>query len=264
MIEITSDPTYDRVLAVAFAIVAVTCVAAALVPTPYGRFASKRWGIELDPRLGWLLMELPATVSFLFFYLRGPRRLETVPLVFFAVWLIHYANRGFVFPALMRVPRGGRSSFSVVVVLVGWVVTSIHGYLNATMFATLGSHYTEAWLTDPRFLVGIAVYYAGFAGNIAADRTLRNLRTKDEVARGEAVYRIPRGGLYRWVTSPSYLMELVAWSGFVVATWSVGALFVWAISVANLVPRALQTHRWYRERFEDYPPERRALIPFLL
>ena len=27
---------------------------------------------------------------------------------------------------------------------------------------------------------------------------------------------------------------------------------------------ALDHHRWYRERFADYPAERRALIPYLL
>ena len=37
-----------------------------------------------------------------------------------------------------------------------------------------------------------------------------------------------------------------------------------ALSAANLVPRALATHRWYRERFPDYPQDRKALIPFVL
>jgi len=32
---------------------------------------------------------------------------------------------------------------------------------------------------------------------------------------------------------------------------------------ANLIPRALDHHRWYKEQFEDYPPERKALLPFL-
>ncbi len=36
------------------------------------------------------------------------------------------------------------------------------------------------------------------------------------------------------------------------------------LTAATLVPRALAHHEWYRERFADYPPERRALVPFLL
>jgi 3-oxo-5-alpha-steroid 4-dehydrogenase 1 len=32
----------------------------------------------------------------------------------------------------------------------------------------------------------------------------------------------------------------------------------------NLIPRALDHHRWYAEEFEDYPERRKALIPFLI
>ena len=35
-------------------------------------------------------------------------------------------------------------------------------------------------------------------------------------------------------------------------------------TAANLAPRALAHHAWYRERFPGYPPRRRALIPFVL
>jgi 3-oxo-5-alpha-steroid 4-dehydrogenase 1 len=33
--------------------------------------------------------------------------------------------------------------------------------------------------------------------------------------------------------------------------------------MANLVPRARAHHRWYRERFPDYPARRKALVPGL-
>ena len=33
---------------------------------------------------------------------------------------------------------------------------------------------------------------------------------------------------------------------------------------ANLAPRALSHHRWYRERFPEYPADRKAILPFLL
>jgi hypothetical protein len=34
--------------------------------------------------------------------------------------------------------------------------------------------------------------------------------------------------------------------------------------VANLAPRALKTHRWYKDTFPDYPEQRKALIPFVV
>jgi hypothetical protein len=34
--------------------------------------------------------------------------------------------------------------------------------------------------------------------------------------------------------------------------------------LANLLPRALAHHRWYKQRFPEYPSERKAIFPFLL
>jgi 3-oxo-5-alpha-steroid 4-dehydrogenase 1 len=260
----SGDATYDTLLGGALIFAAVVFVISWFLPSPYGRFASKRFGVSLDPRLGWFLMELPATLSFLYFFMRGPRRAEVVPLVFCAMWLVHYANRGFYFPLRMRVARGDRSSFSLTVIVVGWLVTSLHGYFHATWFTRLSNQYGVDWLRDPRFLVGFAVYYTSYALNIHSDAVIRNLRSADEVAAGKKTYRIPEGGLFRWVTNASYLTELCAWAGFAVCTWSLAGAFILLVSLANLVPRAWATHRWYHERFPDYPRERKALVPFLL
>jgi 3-oxo-5-alpha-steroid 4-dehydrogenase 1 len=259
----TGDPTYDTLLACALGFAGLVFVISWCLPSPYGRFASAKYGISLNPRLGWFLMELPATLSFLYFYWRGPRRGELVPLVFLAMWLVHYANRGFLFPLRMRVARGDKSSFSLTVIVVGWGVTALHGYFHASYFTRFG-HYTNAWLSDPRFLAGFFLYYLSYALNLHSDAVIRGLRTVEEVAAGEKKYRIPQGGLFRWVTNASYLTELCAWAGFALCTWSLAGVFIFTISLGNLVPRAWATHRWYRNRFPEYPPERRALVPFLL
>jgi 3-oxo-5-alpha-steroid 4-dehydrogenase 1 len=260
----TGDATYDTVLAVALAMALLVALVAPFVPSPYGRFASERFGLAVDPRLGWFLMELPATVTFLYAYGRGPHRFEAVPLVFLAVWLVHYGNRGVFFPLSIRTPRGAKSSFSVMVVAIGWGVTLVHGYLNGAFLSTWGTHLSSGWLSDPRFIAGIVVYAVSLALNIHSDAIVRGLRTREEMEAGQKVYRIPRGGLFRWVSSPSYLTELCAWAGFALSTWSLAGVFILVVSTANLAPRALSTHRWYRERFPDYPANRKALIPFLL
>lgn len=259
----TGDTTYDTLLAAALAFAALVFFISWFLPSPYGRFASGRFGVSVSPRLGWLLMELPATLSFLYFYMQGPRRGDTVPLIFLGMWCLHYANRGFFFPLSMRVARGERGSFSALVIVTGWGVTALHGYFHATYFTRLG-HYSTDWLSDPRFLCGFVIYYAALALNLHSDSILRNLRRPEEVAAGTKVYRIPRGGLFRWVSSPSYLTELVAWAGFALCTFSLAGVFIFLVSAANLVPRAFATHRWYLSRFPDYPRSRRALVPFLL
>lgn len=261
-LSVTGQPTYDLPLTIALAIVVVTAVAALFIETPYGRFANPRFGLSLDPRVGWFLMELPASVAFLWTFFSGPNRFAPFPLFVLFVWVCHYANRGFLMPLFMRVPRGHKSGFGLMVVMIGWGVTSLHGYLNAAWVTTYAEP-SAAWMTDPRFVIGIALYYVGLGFNLHADHVLRTLRTHEEVQRGERVYRIPMGGLFRYVTNASYFAELVLWVGFAIFTWSPGGLFILGISLANLVPRAVSTHRWYRERFPDYPKERRILIPFV-
>ena len=263
-ISITGDASYDLAFTVAMIIVAVTVVAALFIQTPYGRFAEDRWGLQLDPRVGWWLMELPASLTFPYFYLKGPNAGEPFPIFIAFVWACHYANRGWIMSALMRVPKGSTSSFSLMVVMVGWVVTSLHGYLNATWASSLMPVTGWEAFGTPAFIVGVGLYYSGLMFNLHSDHVVRTLRTKDEVAGGEKVYRIPKGGLFRYVTNAPYFTELWLWIGFAIFTGGPGGIFIFAISVANLLPRAFATHRWYVERFDDYPSERKILIPFLL
>ena len=103
------------------------------------------------------------------------------------------------------------------------------------------------------------MFAAGFATHVRADALLARLR-----APGETGYKIPRGFLFDAVSCPNYLGEIVEWIGWALAAWSLaGASFAfWTI--ANLLPRALTHHRWYRATFPDYPKARYALVPGLL
>jgi len=259
----TGDPVYDTLMTFALGFAVFVFAISWVFPSPYGRFASAKYGINAGPRLGWFLMELPSTVSFFWFYFHGPRRAEVVPILFACMWAGHYLNRGFLFPLNMRVAKGAQTSFSMTVIGIGWAVTSLHGYFHATYFTRLHV-YTTDWLHDPRFLVGFTIYYVSYAMNLYSDSIVRNLRTREEVESGAKVYRIPQGGLFRWVTNPSYLTELCAWAGFAICTWSLAGVFVFVISIGNLVPRAFATQKWYRERFPEYPRERKVLIPYVI
>ncbi|MBF0316232.1 MAG: 3-oxo-5-alpha-steroid 4-dehydrogenase [Oligoflexia bacterium] len=254
---------FHNVVIFAFTLVFIVAIAACFVASPFGKFSSEKMGFNLNPKWGWFLMELPAVLSFYYFYFKGERALTPVPLFFLFVWSVHYLNRGFIFPYLMRVPKGMKSNFSITVVVMGQLVTLLHGYLNAAYLVSYGDHFDLSWFADPRFLLGIFCYYFGFFLNIHSDAIVRNLRSKEEIEQGDKVYRIPFGGAYRFVSNPSYLGELLAWLGFALATWSPGGLFIFLISLANLLPRAISTHRWYVERFPNYPTHRKILIPYI-
>ena len=140
------------------------------------------------------------------------------------------------------------------------IFNAANGALNGWFLAQLGTHlHSTAWLSDPRFILGLMVFASGFALAKHSDHILRNLRKP-----GESGYKIPYGGAYRFVSCPNYLGEMIQWLGFALAGWSLPALAFVAFTASNLVPKALASHKWYKENFADYPKERKAVIPFIL
>ena len=239
-----------------WAVVATGCLTLPFLlrrPAPYGRhYPGARWGPHLPSRLGWILMELPAVAAFLALYLDGKAAGQLVPLLFLAMWQVHYLNRTFIYPL-----RKGESTrrMPVVVIASGFFFNTVNAYVNARVISEFGG-YGAQWLSDPRFIVGLAIFLSGMALNHHADTLLMRLRRP-----GESGYALPRGGLFRFVSCPNYLGEIIEWAGWALATWSWGGFAFWLFTTANLLPRARSNHRWYLETFEDYPPRRKALIP---
>jgi protein-S-isoprenylcysteine O-methyltransferase Ste14 len=78
-------------------------------------------------------------------------------------------------------------------------------------------------------------------------------------------YRIPHGGAFSLVSAPNYFGELIEWTGYALAAWSPAGVAFVLFSLANLVPRAVSNHAWYKKTFgAAYPKQRRAVIPYLL
>jgi 3-oxo-5-alpha-steroid 4-dehydrogenase 1 len=223
------------------------------IQAPYGRYIRQGWGSTLDNRLGWFWMELPAVLVFggiwLFFAKPG-----ITPLVLLLLWQIHYCHRVFVYPWTLK--KGKRMPWLILLMAV--IFNTSNGYLNAWSIASHAEKYAVSWLWGPQFLAGAVLFFTGMALNKVSDRRLARLR---ETGAG---YRIPHGLAYRWVSCPNYLGEIIQWTGWAIAAWSLAGWIFAIWTAANLVPRAIAHHRWYRETFADYPPERRALIPYLL
>jgi len=238
-----------------FALAAATLIALAFVVAPYGRHARRGWGPSVPARVGWIAMESPAVLAFLAFYLQGRHRAELAPLVLLGLWLAHYVHRALVFPLAMP---ASAARMPAVIAATGFAFNVFNAWLNARWISELG-RYPDSWLLDPRFACGAAVFFLGMAANVRADRRLRALR-----APGETGYKIPRGGLHEYVSSPNYLGEIVEWLGWALATWSLPGLAFAAYTIANLGPRALHHHAWFRRTFPDYPRRRKALVPFVL
>ncbi|MBN2463049.1 MAG: DUF1295 domain-containing protein [Dehalococcoidia bacterium] len=220
---------------------------------PYGRHSRSGWGPALNNRLGWIIMEFASPLVFAVCFIFGSNSVTITALVFLVMWEAHYIHRAFIYPFSLS---GGDNRMPVTVISIGILFNSVNAYLNGRYIFTFSAGYANQWLADPRFIVGVLLFLIGFVINRQADHTLRNLREP-----GESGYKVPYGGLYRWISCPNYLGEILTWTGWAVATWSLAGLSFAVWTIANLAPRARAHHVWYRASFSDYPPRRKALVP---
>ena len=246
---------FEYILIASFGVSIVVFTALFFVSAPYGRHSRRGWGPMLPNRLGWLLMETLSPVAMLILFIIGTAP-KTLPLIIFLLmWQAHYFHRAFIYPFMIA---DGQKRMPLSIAVMGLVFNTGNGYLNGRYLFSFSGGYETDWLWSPQFIVGAAIFVLGFVINRWADEVLRKLR-----APGERDYKIPYGGLYRWISCPNYFGEIIEWFGWAIATWSIPGLSFALWTYVNLAPRARAHHKWYQENFPEYPAERKALVPGL-
>lgn len=222
---------------------------------PYGRHSSQNWGPMIDNKLGWTLMELPALVLFFVFFFTQNEFITYPVIVFLFFWGIHYFNRAIIFP--FRIKTKGKK-MPIIIMLSAILFNTVNTFFLAEYLATNAADYTINWFQSWQFLLGTSLFIVGFIINQYSDYILINLRKP-----GETHYKIPNGFLFRFISCPNLFGEIIEWLGFAIMTFCLPgwAFFIWTF--ANLVPRAISHHNWYKEKFENYPKSRKAIFPFL-
>lgn len=249
-----NELTFFNILLISwFAVALIILITLLFISAPYGRHARRGWGPTVNNKLGWITMEAPALIVFCGLFIVGDNRITISILILFSLWLLHYIHRVFIYPFRLS---SKANRMPLIILISAFVFNIVNGYLNGRYIFTFSTGYSNEWLSDPRFIIGSLIFLMGFIINYQADNTLRNLRQPDEYC-----YRISNAGLFRWVSCPNYLGEILIWSGWAVATWSLPGLAFAVWTFSNLAPRARTHHLWYRKQFADYPPERKALLP---
>jgi len=250
--------TYNAITLGILASAVVVAIVLLFIRAPYGRYNQgplAHGGVPV--RWGWMIMELPAPLLIaagaVLWGVAGSWPNVLLPLM----WLSHYLFRTFVYPFRMRARPGDVMPW--LPFLMAIVFNVLNGAGNAAAIAGVTGRPAVGDGELARFVAGFMVFYAGMYINRRADRVLMSLR-----APRETTYRIPRGWLYERVSCPNYLGESLMWLGFALAANTSAAWAFAAFTAANLWPRALSHHRWYRETFEGYPKKRKAIVPFIL
>lgn len=223
------------------------------VTAPYGRHLKNGWGPQLSNRTGWIIMEAPSLLIILYFYLTSDQSAYAGLLSI--LWIIHYTNRTLVYPFRIRT-RGKKMPW--VIVLSAIFFNCVNAGLNGYFLAHFDPYETTAF-ADWNFYAGITLFVSGFLINQISDHMLIHLRKP-----GELGYKIPRGFLFKYISCPNLFGELMQWSGFAIMAWNYPALSFLIWTAANLIPRALGHHKWYKKHFDDYPENRKSLIPGIL
>lgn len=216
---------------------------------PYGRHTSKKWGISIDNKLGWIIMELPALLvcPAIYFYFKID---FDISIMFICLWIIHYFNRTIIFP--FRIKTKGKK-MPLAIVLSAFFFNIVNGSINGYFLSNINLNSVSILL-----IIGFLLFVTGLYVNISSDNKLINLR---KIKKG---YFVPKGGLFKYISCPNFFGEILEWFGFALMTFNIGSLsfFIW--TCCNLIPRALAHHTWYKNKFNEYPKERKAILPFLI
>jgi 3-oxo-5-alpha-steroid 4-dehydrogenase 1 len=258
---------------------------------------SDGFGFKVPAKVAWILMESPALIFPIYYF---TQRYNTPPpsspplplpnLIIQGCFILHYVNRAFIYPFRMR----GGSPMPFSIMLMGALFCLWNGFIQAKYLlgscpssgGLSGEHsFPQSHLSNPVFLFGFFLFGSGLTLNLQADNILRSLRPPGGGGLGS--YKIPYGGLFKYVSGGNFLAEIVEWIGYGMMMSDVGlynsntlttGAFHWTNTVmwvnpglafavftfCNTAPRAAAHHQWYLRKFEGYNKlGRKGVIPFV-
>lgn len=224
------------------------------VSQPYGRHSKTSWGPMINNRLGWFIMELPALAIVLYFVLNANNWQNQIVATASMLWGLHYIHRAIIFP--LRIKTRGKK-MPVIIVISAIFFNSVNGSINGYWLAHFVPETNQYFYI--RLVAGVILFLTGFGINQYHDRILISLRKGSQTG-----YQIPYGGLFKWVSCPNFLGEIISWLGFFILTFGLPAFAFLIWTMVNLIPRAIDHHKWYLKEFAEYPKERKAIVPFIL
>ena len=239
-------------------IAVIVFIALYFVTAGYGVFYNKKWGPSVPNKIGWILMESPVFIAMILLCVFSERSTNIVCLIFLILFEIHYFQRSFIFPFLIR----GKSVMPLSVILMGVVFNTLNALMQGgwIFYVAPENMYEMSWLTTPQFIIGTLIFFAGMIINIHSDNIIRHLRKP-----GDTKHYLPKKGMFKYVTSANYFGEFVEWCGFAILTWSLaGAVFaLWTF--ANLAPRAAKIYDNYKKEFGDELDTKKVkrILPFI-
>lgn len=226
----------------------------------YGRFfdSSKRTSFTISNRLSWVLQECPCVFVTIYYYIsqlfkdtNASNRINALLIIpFFA----HYIHRSFLFPFAIKVSKKSPIELTIAAFIFCFFNALIQ---NRSIF--LFSTYQLNHFYSLNYILGASLMLTGCFINLFHDYYMISL------AKERTGYILPKGYMYDYISCPNYFGELVEWLGFALMTSTLSSWIFFMSSFANLFPRAIKYHSWYKVKFKEaFPSQRLALIPYVI
>lgn len=212
---------------------------------------STRMQIKLSSRTGMLVFYVPAFLSGVASFVLYPNHDLRLFLVK-ATLTIHFFKRAIEVLFVHKYSTSG-------VVLDSAILIS-SSYFSATSSMIHGQYLTQGF-PEPQVDLkypGVLLFLLGISGNLYHHLLLASLRTKSDKE-----YKIPKGGLFGLVICPHYLFEVLGFIGILFISQTLYPLCFTVGTIVYLMGRSYATRRWYLSKFEDFPKDVKALIPYV-
>mmetsp|Transcript_3124 Transcript_3124/g.6883 ORF Transcript_3124/g.6883 Transcript_3124/m.6883 type:complete len:321 (-) Transcript_3124:241-1203(-) len=262
------------------------------------------FGPSFNARMSWFLFESPNLIWSLYccwywcdpniFFLDDPSETSqkrtaislennhlqiSTNVILMSLFALHYINRAIIYPLRMN---SNSQKVPLLVTVSASLITIWNGYLQCfylVQIEMLSPLTLSSSLDNIQRWAGIGIFFLGMGINIHSDGVLRNLRRhgptgklkqkqvdlKQQATKQQHAYYIPYSPFFTSVSCPNFAGEIFEWLGFSMASqFSLPSVAFAVYTASNLIPRAIAHHDWYKTKFDDYPVERKAVIPFII
>ena len=216
----------------------------------------------IPSRISWIIQECPCVFMTIFFLIYYRKNLNYKNILVMAPFFIHYVHRSFIFPFVIHSSKNN----PLEITLMAFVFCFFNSLMiNRSIFCLIIDYELKSfWLN---YMFGLAIFGLGMYINIHSDYSMIKQRNANKDSNNK--YIIPRGFMYELISCPNYFGELTEWLGFFILSNSFSGLVFFISTFANLFPRAIQYHQWYKNKFKEefatdkILSERKSIVPFL-
>ncbi|XP_030022781.2 polyprenol reductase [Manduca sexta] len=116
------------------------------------------------------------------------------------------------------------------------------------------------YLVVPSVLIFMWCWHEQYKTNIIFANMRKDKKTGKVVTEDHSV---PRGRLFEYVSSPHRMCEVVMYTILLmlIPTKTFFCIYLWVLG--NQFQTAITAHDWYKKTFSNYPPNRKAIIPYI-